>query len=104
MASGTERVCVQNNPEALRYELIVDDQVVGEILYRLSPDAVTLVHTEISPALEGQGLASKLVAAALADIRERGLRVVPICPFVRAYIRRNPGYGDLVTRRAEVGK
>lgn len=104
MASGTAQVRVQNNPEELRYELIVDDQLGGEILYRVTPDAVAFLHTEVSPALEGQGLASELVSAALADIRERGLRVVPICPFVRAYIRRHPEYRDLVTRAPEVGE
>lgn len=78
---------------------MVDGNVVGEILYRTTPEAVALVHTEISPSLEGQGLAGKLVSGALDDIRERGLRVVAICPFVRAYIRRHPEYGDLARDR-----
>jgi uncharacterized protein len=100
---GTAQVRVQNNPAELRYELIVDDHVAGEILYRVTPDAVALLHIEVSPSLEGRGFGAKLVSAALADIRDRGLRVVPICPFVRAYIRRHPEYDDLVTRSREVG-
>ena len=64
--------------------------MVGEIDYRLSNDAVVLVHTEVSPALEGRGLGGQLVAGALEDIRAQGLRVVAVCPFVRAYLRRHP--------------
>jgi len=56
-----------------------------------------LVHTDIEPSLEGRGLGAVLVRGALEDIRSRGERVVPFCPFVRAYVRRHPEYADLVT-------
>jgi len=52
--------------------------------------------------VEGRGLAARLVAGALDDIRARGLHVVPICPFVSSYISRHPDYGDLVARKAGV--
>jgi predicted GNAT family acetyltransferase len=55
-----------------------------------------LVHTEIEPSLEGQGVGSRLVAGALADIRSRGLELVPVCPFVLAYLKRHPEFDDLV--------
>jgi uncharacterized protein len=96
MSTGSAPVVVRDNPEALRYELLVDGNVAGEIQYRRSPDRVALVHTEVSPSLEGQGLGSRLVAGALDDVRAHGLRAVPVCPFVRSYIRRHPEYGDLV--------
>jgi predicted GNAT family acetyltransferase len=57
------------------------------------------LHTEVDPAVEGTGVGSELVAAALHDIRERGLSAVVICPFVRAYMRRHPEYADLVAPR-----
>jgi predicted GNAT family acetyltransferase len=38
------------------------------------------------------------MAGALADIRERGLSVVPLCPFVVAYLRRHPEQRDLIDR------
>jgi predicted GNAT family acetyltransferase len=87
---------VQDNPDELRYELRLDGNVVGHIRYRVEPDAIVLVHTEVSPSLEGQGMGARLVAAALDDVRAKGLRVVPQCPFVAAYIRRHPEYADLV--------
>ena len=96
MTTRDAEVVVRDNPGKHRYELVVDGEAVGEILYRATSDALTLVHTEVAPSLEGQGLASKLVSSALDDIRARGLHVVPVCPFVRAYIRRHPEYSDLV--------
>ena len=81
---------VRDNPEEQRYELVDDDQVLGELFYRRYPDRVLLVHTDIPPALEGQGRGSRLVAGALDDARAQGLRVVPVCPFVRSYLQRHP--------------
>ncbi len=95
--SESRDVRVQDNPRELRYELLVSGDLAGEIRYRRQPGSVVLVHTEIDPSLEGQGLGAVLVQAALEDIRSRGERVVPHCPFVTAYIRRHPEYADLVT-------
>jgi hypothetical protein len=47
MSSGSAPVVVRDNPEALRYELVVDGDVAGEIRYRRSPDRLALVHTEV---------------------------------------------------------
>jgi uncharacterized protein len=90
MSTESAQITVRDNPDELRYELLVDGKPAGEILYRLRPDAVVLVHTEVAPEFEGQGLGGKLVAGALADIRARGLRPVAVCPFVRAYLQRHP--------------
>ena len=87
---------VHDNPAQLRYELVLDGEVAGFILYRRLREAIALVHTDVSPRLEGHGLGATLVVGALDDIRARGLHVVPICPFVRSFIERHPEYGDLV--------
>jgi predicted GNAT family acetyltransferase len=97
MATSVELV-VTDNAEQRRYEGRQGSEVVGFILYRLDPGRITLIHTEVAPALEGKGIASQLVTGALDDIRRRGLTIVPICPFVRAYLRRHPEYADLVAR------
>jgi predicted GNAT family acetyltransferase len=99
---SAENIAVQDNPGESRYELLLDDHVVGEALYRSAPDHIVLLHTEVLPSFEGRGLGARLVAGALDDIRARGLRVVPFCPFVRAYLRRHPEYADLVVRHMEV--
>jgi uncharacterized protein len=90
---------VRDNPAALRYELLDDDtgRVIGEIRYRREPGAVVLVHTEVDPALEGHGLGAVLAQAAFDDVRDKGLKVVPLCPYVGAWLRRHPDQADLVT-------
>jgi predicted GNAT family acetyltransferase len=90
-------VSVTDNPSALRYELHVGNELAGEIRYRRQPGAVVLVHTNLQPRFEGDGLGSRLVQGALDDIRARGCGVVPVCPFVAAFIRHHPEYADLVT-------
>ena len=87
---------VVDNPADERYELRVGDEPAGQIVYRLRENAVALIHTEVADAFEGHGLGGKLVAGALADIRGRGLRLIPICPFVRSYLERHPEQADLV--------
>ena len=81
---------VRDNPAELRYEILAGDDLLGVIRYVREPGTVVLVHTEIEPEAEGRGVGSRLVAGALADIRSRGLRLVPVCPFVSAYIARHP--------------
>jgi predicted GNAT family acetyltransferase len=87
---------VVDNPAALRYELWTDEVLAGWIQYTRAGDVVTLVHTDIDPAFEGRGLGSVLVAGTLDDVRSRGKRIRPLCPFVAAYLRRHPEYADLV--------
>ena len=79
-----------------RYELRSGDEVVGFIDYRLRDEVITLVHTEVDPAHNGQGHAATLARGALDDARSRGLKVVPLCPYVASYITKHPEYADLV--------
>jgi uncharacterized protein len=81
---------VANNLQAQRYELRVDGELAGFIQYRLQNSQITMVHTEVEPAYEGRGLGSELARAALADVRERGLQLIPACPFISAYLKRHP--------------
>ena len=87
---------IRDNPAELRYEALAGGDLLGQIRYRTEPGVVVLIHTEVAAAAEGTGVGSRLVQEALDDIRARGLRAVPFCPFVAAYIRRHPDYADLV--------
>ncbi len=64
--------------------------------YQLDDDTITFTHTLVPKKLEGRGIASKLIRAALDSARDRGLKVIPICPFVKAFIERHPEYQALV--------
>jgi uncharacterized protein len=89
---------VRDNPEKHRYEVEVDGELAGASYYRDRDDARVVTHTEIDEEWEGQGVGSRLIQGALDDIRARGLRVTPVCPFASAYIERHPEYADLVER------
>lgn len=64
--------------------------------YQREGDRIVFTHTGVPPALEGRGIGSRLVRGALDDVRDRELKVVPQCPFVRAFIGRHPEYRDLL--------
>jgi predicted GNAT family acetyltransferase len=91
-------VVVRDNPSELRYEALVDGRMVGLIRYRQEPGVVVLAHSEVDLDREGTGVGSELVRGALADIRARGLGMVPHCPFVIDYLRRHPEDLDRVSR------
>ncbi|RKS07833.1 hypothetical protein DFP74_3518 [Nocardiopsis sp. Huas11] len=84
-----------------RYEITADGEVAGFAEYILTDELVTFTHTEIDPAFEGRGLGGALVRAALDDVRTRGLKVLPLCPFVKGWIQRHRDYVDLVYGSAE---
>ena len=94
MAEAQTRVT--DNPGEDRYELFLGDELVGIIQYYTEPGTVALTHTEIVEAYEGQGLASRIVSWALQDIRSRGLKLLPLCPYVQAYLGRHPEERDIV--------
>ena len=96
---------VSDNVKEQRYEATLDGELAGFTAYRRHPGVITFVHTEVDGAFEGRGVASTLVSEALADARRRGLDVLPVCPFVNAYIEKHPEYLDLVpeSRREAFG-
>jgi len=88
-------MALRDNTEEHRYELDVDGEI-ATVYYRLAPGVITLVHTEVPEALGGRGIGSKLVRAVLEDVRARGLKVVPRCPFVTAWMGKHPEFNDLL--------
>jgi hypothetical protein len=73
-----------------------DGTVVGRADYERMGSVLAFTHTEVEPELEGQGIASALVAGALDQVRDSGRTVIAYCPYVRAWLRRHPDYQDLV--------
>lgn len=84
----TEPVIVDNH-EQHRFEIRVDDAVAGFTEYHDHGTRRAFLHTEVDPSYEGRGLASRLVQGLLDEARQSGREVLPYCPFVRDYIKRN---------------
>ncbi|MCV2488689.1 N-acetyltransferase [Geodermatophilus sp. YIM 151500] len=92
---------VTDAPDAGRYEIRNGDTVLGIAAYERRGGLRVFTHTEVDPDAGESGLGSRLVRAALDDVRSRGERVVASCPFVRGWIERHPEYADLVARAEE---
>jgi predicted GNAT family acetyltransferase len=88
---------VINNKAHHRYELEVEGHLATEH-YELVGDVITFAHTDVPKALGGKGIGSKLVQGALDQVRADGLKLIPQCPFVKAWIDKHPDYADLVTQ------
>lgn len=84
-----------NNTTEHRYQLEVEGHLAATY-YSLADGVITFIHTEVPDALAGCGVGSKLVKGALDQVRAAGLKVVPRCPFVKAYIERHPDYANLL--------
>lgn len=86
-----------NNRAEHRYEARDGETVAGMAVYRLPDDEhVDFVHTEVPEAYSGQGLAAKLVEFALADVKAKGKRIVPHCPYVAKWLKKHgEEYADI---------
>ena len=86
---------VRDNSERLRFELGADGHVAFSN-YKRDGSTMTIMHTEVPAALNGRSIGSALVRGMLDIARAQGLKVVPLCPFVKAYIGKHPEYADLL--------
>ena len=86
---------VQDNPDASRYEAVVDGETAF-LMYERRKSSIVLVHTEVPESLGGRGLGSLLARHALDTARAEGNRVVVQCPFVQTWLRRHTEYSDIV--------
>ncbi len=91
---------VRDDQENHRFVLELDGQVAGFTVYHLRGGRYYFVHTEVEGGHEGEGLGSVLVRGALDDVRTRGETIVPLCPFVAAWVARHPDYQDLIDQAA----
>ncbi len=86
-----------DNAEKKQYEFHVDGQT-PKIEYIKTKDKIYLTHTEVPKGLEGKGIGTELIRQALNDIKEKEFTLVPLCPFVALFIKRNPEYKQLVLK------
>ncbi|HEY0103437.1 MAG TPA: GNAT family N-acetyltransferase [Brevundimonas sp.] len=86
---------ITNNEDTHRYELPVGSDV-AVITYNLSGQNLMITETLVPRALEGQGIASRLTRHVIADARDRGLLILPVCPFFAAYLQKHPENADVV--------
>jgi len=80
---------IEHLPEPGRFQAVVDGATcVAD--YRLRDGVMAITHTEVAPRLQGRGIAAALVQALLDHAQAHGLKVLPLCSYARAYMRRHP--------------
>lgn len=88
----------RNDDGPQRYEALSGDAIAGKTYWVDASEAEQperiFFHTEVDDAFEGQGVASQLVRFALDDAIERGFRIVPVCPYVKAWLKRHDDYAQ----------
>ncbi len=92
----TLQLDIHDDPERHRYVVEIDGKPVGHAVYHIRGDRHIFVHTEVDDAYEGRGVATALARFALDDVKSKGGMIVPLCPFISAWVRRHPEYQPLV--------
>lgn len=86
---------IHDDRDARRYTLEIDGQV-AIVTYNETGGGLLISETLVPEALEGRGIASRMARHVLADIRARGLLVLPTCPFFAGYLKKHPEWADIV--------
>ena len=91
-------ITLQETGNRGRYEArLAGKDAVGELTYSRQGAATLLAdHTGVPDALRGQGVGQALVQRLVNDARKNGLKVVPVCPFVRAMWKRHPEWSGVM--------
>lgn len=84
------------NEDAARYEYRIEGTVCAIEYIRTAEGNLYLTHTEVPDELSGKGIGTDLVRSVLEDLEKKGVKIVPLCTFVAAYIERHPEWGRLV--------
>jgi hypothetical protein len=91
-AQPVGEVEIRDCPDDGRYELLVDGELAGFAQYRDRAGRRIFVHTEVDRRFAGRGLGTRLASGVLDDVRARGMRFIPRCPFIRGFVERHPEY------------
>jgi predicted GNAT family acetyltransferase len=79
-----------------RFHLEANGELMGEMYVSITGNVLTAHHTEVAPAAQGKGVAKLLLNAMVDYVRERHMKVNPLCPYVHAQFKKNPEvYADI---------
>jgi predicted GNAT family acetyltransferase len=96
MTDRSSKLAIRDNAERHRFEADLGDGSLAIAEYTLPAGKIMFTHTEVPPQHEGQGIGTALIEHALASARDRNLKVIPICPFFAAYMKKHAEVQDLL--------
>ena len=91
-----------DNIEENRYEFQVGKYLPMIEYIKTANGEIYLTHTEVPVALEGQGIGSQLAEKTFKEIEAKGLRLIPLCPFIAGYIKKHPEWQRIVMKGINV--
>ncbi|HMQ78444.1 MAG TPA: GNAT family N-acetyltransferase [Ignavibacteria bacterium] len=89
MSEENKNYILKDNQERKQFELVIEGHT-ARIEYMIMASKIFLTHTEVPSELEGRGIGSIIVELALEEVEKRGLKLIPLCPFVGKYLTRHP--------------
>jgi predicted GNAT family acetyltransferase len=96
MSDDSPKVEVARNDLENRFEIHVGEHLAGFTQYRDRKDRRIFFHTEIGDEFAGRGLGGILAKQAIEETVEHGKVIVPLCPFIAAYLKKHPEYDENV--------
>ena len=93
---------IHDNRHQHRFELETDGKLSFVVYQAIDDDTLALVHTEVDPELSGKGIGTRLVEGVLNYVEHHNLKIVPLCPFVAAYLKRHPDWNRVVSSEYSV--
>ena len=100
MQIDVEKLEVTHNPSENRFETWIDGYL-SKLDYLQDGKNFVITHVGVHPELRGQGVAGRIVQVGLEYAKEKSLRVIPMCSYAAAYIRRHPEYAELTKQTIE---
>ena len=88
----------EQHPDHGAFYVELDGARAGEMTYRRAGDTITILHTEVSDRLRGQGAGRQLLDALVGWVREAHAKVVPVCPFAKATFEKTPALQDVLAK------
>lgn len=94
-------LALYKNEGLRRFEMPVNGNL-ALIEYKEAPGKIWLLHTEVASALEGKGAGTAIIEKTLDYIRQHNVKLVPVCPFVVAYLKRHPRWHSILAEGVQV--
>jgi predicted GNAT family acetyltransferase len=100
LPTGDPPLRLHDDRDQARYEARIGDEghLAALLDYRMTSEGIALLHTEVQEGYEGRGIGSRFVRMVFDDVRTRGLKIIPKCPFVLRWLERHAEQHDLLVR------
>ena len=97
MSEGTPDIEREDRPTGGTYRVKIDGHVAEMTFSRASDLLIIIDHTDVPDALRGKKVGNLLLERAIADMRAKGGKIFPLCPFAASQFRSHPEYRDVLS-------